>query len=303
MTPNTLRRLQLLSGSHVLVTTGGGVSRLARLVSLAAGPCAGCANASDGARAACCSPNCQRSPSRPPGVAYLSPVLAFNLALALHLRPFLGAPRPHVYLEPVPSVSNVRAARVALVREPAEAAEMLNSGSQPPDTSEELDAALRLHFATPRLLTQGDVFSVPVAEGGGEEPRLSYFQLRSSEPRSGLLCDATTSLVLDGSTAAAAPPSCSLSGFHAALAQLPVSSHPAVAQLCSLASPLLHPSAAHLRLRLAVLLKGPVGVGKRGVAHSVARAMGMNIVVYNCHELAPGGGGCAPRTTPSRLQR
>ncbi len=230
-------------------------------------------------------------------MAYLAPVLAFNLQLALHLRSFLSVTRPHVFLEPVASVSTVRTARVSLVREPAEPAEMLN-GAQPPDTTEELDAALRVHFSTPRLLAQGDVFSVPVADGGpaceGENARLSYFRVNSAEPRSGIMCEASMSLVLDGSTAAAAPPSRTLAAFHAPLPKALQSVHPAVAHVCSIAAPLLHPSAAHLKLRMAIMLKGPVGVGKRGVAHSVATALGMNIVMYNCHELAPGGGGCAP---------
>ena len=232
------------------------------------------------------------------GVAYVAPVLAFNLQLVLHLGPYLGAQRPQVFLQPVDSVATVRSARVALVREPADAAEMLAS-AQPPDTTEELDAALRVHFSTGRLLAQGDVFTVPVVELASDDaaPRLTHFKVLSAEPMSGLLCEDSMSLILDGSAAAAAPPSRHLARFCDASPHVsPRMAHPAVEQVCRLAAPLMHPSATQLRLRVSVLLKGPLGVGKRAVAQSVADALGMNIVIYNCHELAPGGGGCVPRS-------
>lgn len=231
------------------------------------------------------------------GVAYVAPVLAFNLQLVLHLSTYLGASRPQVFLQPVDDVASVRSARVSLVREPADAAEMLNS-AQPPDTTEELDAALRVHFATPRLLAQGDVFTVPVVEHANDDaaPRLTHFKVVSAEPRSGLMCEDSLTLVLDGSTAAAAPPVRHLANFcQSCLHMVPRTAHPAVEQLCRLVAPLMHPSAAQLRLRVSVLLKGPTCVGKRAVAHALADALGMNIVVYNCHELAPGGGGCVLR--------
>jgi peroxin-6 len=290
VTLNTLRRLQLLAGTDVLVTShSSGVSRLARAVALDAAA----------------------SPDARDGVAYLPPVLAFNLQLALHLRPFLGAARPTVSLVPLASVAAVRAARVSLVREPADPAEVL-VGVQPVDSTDELDAALHRHFRTPRLLAQGDVFAVFCApevaglHGAADRPRLVHFRVASAEPQSGKL-DRDTRLVLDGSTIAAAPPAASLHAFAAPAAvgvpprALDVA-HPAAALVCSLAAPLLHPSAATLRLRLAILLKGPAGVGKRSVVAAAAAALGMRLVTYNCHELAPSGGGCARRAAGLCMQ-
>jgi peroxin-6 len=229
------------------------------------------------------------------GVAYVSPVLAFNLQLVLHLSTFLGASRPQVFLQPIENdgVTTVRSARVSLVREPADAAEMLTS-AQPPDTTEELDAALRVHFSTPRLLAQGDVFTIPVVEHANDDaaPRLTHFKVVHADPSSGVLCEDSMTLVLDGSTAAAAPPTRYLARFCQSSMHAPRTAHPSVEKVCRVVAPLMHPSAAQLRLRVSVLLKGPVGVGKRGVAHAVADALGMNIVVYNCHELSSGGGGC-----------
>jgi peroxin-6 len=284
VTLNTLRRLQLLAGTDVLVTShGSGVSRLARVVALG---------------------DAAASPDARDGVAYLPPVLAFNLQLALHLRPFLGAARPTVSLVPLASVAAVRSARVSLVREPADPADVL-VGVQPVDSTDDLDAALHRHFRTPRLLAQGDVFAVfcaPEAAGlhaAADRPRLVHFRVASAEPQSGKL-DRDTRLVLDGSTIAAAPPAASLHAFAGPAAvgaplSAPSVAHPAAALVCSLAAPLLHPSAATLRLRLAILLKGPAGVGKRSVVAAAAAALGMRLVTYNCHELAPSGGGCAHR--------
>ena len=292
VTLNTLRQLQLLAGTHVLVTSrGSGVSRLGRVVALRPGDVA-----------------CDLRD----GVAYLSPVLAFNLQLALHLRAFLGAARPAVALVALPSVAAVRTARVSLVREPAAPADVL-VGAPPADTSDELEAALHRHFLTPRLLSQGEVFTVlcPPAAGTpdhgvvvGSAARLVHFHVTSAEPQSGTL-DCNTRLLLEGSASAAAPPAACLQAFAEAppstcspdaLPPLPLAAatHPAVALVCALAAPLLHPSAAPLRLRLAVLLKGPAGVGKRSVAATVATTLGMRLVTYNCHELAPSGGGCVP---------
>jgi len=84
--------------------------------------------------------------------------LAFNLGLALHLRPFLGGGgRPRLSLRAAPDAPPLlRSLRVSLVREPAEPAEALN-GAEAPDSSEELELGLQAFFAKPRLLSEGDV--------------------------------------------------------------------------------------------------------------------------------------------------
>lgn len=231
-------------------------------------------------------------------------MLAFNLQLALHLRQYLGAAATHVTLVALKSVTTVHAARVALVREPADPADVL-VGLPPQDTSDELEAALQAHFSTPRLLAQDDVFPVVCAAGDASDDaladsgrtRLLHFRVTSAEPQSGRLDSDATHLLLDGSTVAAVPPLGSVLAFASAGAAglpsgAPVLAHPAAAQICELAAPLLHPSAALLRLRLAVLLKGPAGVGKRAAAAAAVSALGMRLVTFNCHELAPAGGGC-----------
>ena len=230
------------------------------------------------------------------GVAYLSPVLAFNLSLALHLRTFLGAARPRVFVVPCASPATMRSARVALVREPAELADTL-CRQVAPDTTEELEQALSDYFSVPRLAAQGDVFSVPVPdESEPGRTRTCSFCITVADPATGGVLSSRTHLLLDGSTSAAAPPVPSMGGFaHAPCGEEGEESaphapstahpHPAVAAVCALAAPLVHPGAAALRLRCAVLLKGPQGVGKRGVAQAAAAALGMNCVVFNCHEL------------------
>ena len=307
LTLDTLRRLQLLSGTHVLVTSrGNGVSRLARVVALEPG--GAWQEGANGSRAAA------RAPPPPlsrlcAGVAYLAPVLAFNLQLALHLRQYLDAAPSSVSLVPLKSVAAVHAARVALVREPADPADVL-VGVPPQDTSDELEAALQQHFRTPRLLAQDDVFPVVCAAADASDDalldsgrgRVLHFRVTSAEPQSGRLHSDSAHLLLDGSTVAAVPPLSSVLAFASAgsaglqPSSAPVLAHPAAAQICALAAPLLHPSAALLRLRLAVLLKGPAGVGKRAAAAAAASALGMRLVTYNCHELAPSGGGCALAT-------
>lgn len=248
-------------------------------------------------------PLSRRSPA-PTGVAYLAPVLAFNLQLALHLRQYLGAAPSSVTLVPLESVAAVNSARVALVREPADQADVL-LGTPPQDTTDELEAALQQHFSTPRLLAKDDVFPVVCAAGDATDDalldsgrtRLLHFRVTSAEPQSGRLHSDSAHLLLDGTTVAAVPPLNSVRAFASASSNgLPsgaaVLAHPAAAQICELAAPLLHPSAALLRLRLAVLLKGPAGVGKRAAAAAAVAALGMRLVTYNCHELAPSGGGC-----------
>jgi hypothetical protein len=244
-------------------------------------------------------------------------VLAFNLQLALHLRQYLGAAATHVTLVALESVTTVHAASVALVREPADPADVL-VGLPPQDTSDELEAALQQHFRTPRLLAQDDVFPVVCAAGDASDDaladsgrtRLLHFRVTSAEPQSGRLDSDSTHLLLDGSTVAAVPPLGSVLAFASASAAglpsgAPVLAHPAAAQICELAAPLLHPSAALLRLRLAVLLKGPAGVGKRAAAAAAVSALGMRLVTFNCHELAPAGGGCVaqPRIHAPALTR
>jgi len=246
--------------------------------------------------------------------------LAFNLGLALHLRPFLGGGgRPRLSLRAAPDAPPLlRSLRVSLVREPAEPAEALN-GAEAPDSSEELELGLQAFFAKPRLLSEGDVFAVAVAEGGGggggfggeaTPPRLTYFRCVEAAPRAGAMGNDTGRLVLDGTVGSPAPPPGTLFGYTGALLDCSpgrrqrggppliappppggVPAHPAAAAACRLVAPLLHPGASSLELRCALMLKGPAGVGKRAVAHALAQQLGMNVVVYNCHELAASGGG------------
>ena len=210
-------------------------------------------------------------------------------------------------LVPLESVAAVSSARVALVREPADQADVL-LGTPPQDTTDELEAALQQHFSTPRLLAKDDVFPVVCAAGDATDDalldsgrtRLLHFRVTSAEPQSGRLHSDSAHLLLDGTTVAAVPPLNSVRAFASATLDglpsgTPVLAHPAAAKICELAAPLLHPSAALLRLRLAVLLKGPAGVGKRAAAAAAVAALGMRLVTYNCHELAPSGGGCDRR--------
>ena len=61
-------------------------------------------------------------------------------------------------------------------------------------------------------------------------------------------------------------------------------------QLAQLLAAALHPAGAHLPLRLAVLLHGPAGSGKRAAAETAAAAVGAHCVSFSCHDIkAPAG--------------
>lgn len=65
---------------------------------------------------------------------------------------------------------------------------------------------------------------------------------------------------------------------------------PAWRPLAQLLASALHPGAAGLPLRLAVLLHGPAGCGKRTMASAASAATGCHLVSLSCHDVKAGAG-------------
>lgn len=71
---------------------------------------------------------------------------------------------------------------------------------------------------------------------------------------------------------------------------------PAWRQLAQLLASALHPGTAGLPLRLAVLLHGPAGCGKRTAAGAAAAAVGVHLVSLSCHDVRAGAGAAERHT-------
>ena len=169
-----LRKLEIVAGAVVEVRAGA-VTRLARAVAQSKPKSAAEAGKTKGATAL--------------GEAKLAPTLAFNLGLHLHLNEYLGADGPRVRVrahEPAALVAAAASAGgpasfaqwrkaatagisvasvVRVVQAPLPTSEFSFSRAEalPEDAAEEeeeeLSSALHSHFAVPRLVQVGDVFT------------------------------------------------------------------------------------------------------------------------------------------------
>ncbi|KAI4303352.1 hypothetical protein MLD38_038996 [Melastoma candidum] len=259
-----------------------------------------------------------------PQVAYLSPLLAFNLGL--HLTCFKtivhhgddtlgsyfeaqvddgkgdrpnGVPLIDVELKPVVQLPRYAShVRVSFVKIPeCGTFESLKETSsvEVEDRQEIIDRALQEYFKTDRYLAAGDVFCVKIewscnsvaCISCGEESRKNgsiYFKVVALEPSEDRILRincSQTALVLARSVPSALPPDlwCDYRKVFAPL------HGDTVKNLASVLMPPLCSSGIAAKYRVAVLLSGSPGCGKRTVVRHVARRLGLHVVEISCNSL------------------
>ncbi|KAJ9547632.1 hypothetical protein OSB04_020175 [Centaurea solstitialis] len=257
-------------------------------------------------------------------VAYVSPLLAFNLGLhtsclrlLLHqekLASLFEVNRKSedngeanegfsVNLDIEPLTKSLRYAshlRVSFVKIPecGTIGSLRGSSSiEAEDRQEKIDLALNEYFAIDRYLARGDLFSIcynwncksamciPCSQKAQNPSDTNlYFKVVAAEPSDEpiLRINRTeTALVLAASVPSAVPPNLLIAGQRgfAPLHQ------DTVKTLASIITPTLCPSALSSKFRVAVLLFGLPGCGKRTVVKHVACQLGLHVVEYNCHDL------------------
>ncbi|KAK2980628.1 hypothetical protein RJ640_011436 [Escallonia rubra] len=259
-----------------------------------------------------------------PDVAYLSPLLAFNLNLHVSCLKLLvhrgkdtlaslfeaqlddktsgeGSQDSviNVGLQPLARLSKYAShLRASFVKVPeCGTLESLkgNSFIEAEDRQEMIDLALNDYFATDRYLARGDLFGICIKwncksamcipcnqkmHNAGDTT--IYFKVVAMEPSDEhvLRVNRTqTALVLGGTVPSAVPPDLLIAG--------PMGFAPlhgdTVKILASILAPPLCPSALSSKFRVAVLLHGLPGCGKRTVVKYVARRLGLHVVEYSCH--------------------
>ncbi|XP_051118596.1 peroxisome biogenesis protein 6 [Andrographis paniculata] len=256
-------------------------------------------------------------------VAYLSPILMFNLSLhtsclksivqqgkdtlsslfgvqengktngeenelssvTISLQPWAGIP---VY------ASHLRASFVKIPECGTLGRLKTRSFEEAQDRQDLIDLALNDYFSVDRFLSRGDLFSVRInwnckselcipcnqkMQNGGDNT--IYFKVVAMEPSEEPVLRinrSQTALVLGGGVPSSVPPK--------PLIPEPKSPFPlqvdAVLSLASILAPTLCPSALSSRFRVAVLLHGVPGCGKRTVMRYVARHLGLHVVEYSC---------------------
>ncbi|XP_023747852.1 peroxisome biogenesis protein 6 [Lactuca sativa] len=253
-------------------------------------------------------------------VAYVSPLLAFNLGLhtsCLRLLLHHGETKlaslfetkqenePNedfsINLDIEPLTKSPRYAshlRVSFVKIPecGTIGSLVGTSSiETENRQEKIDLALNEYFSIDRCLARGDVFSIcinwncksaiciPCSQKKQNDTNL-YFKVVAMEPSNEPILRinrAQTALVLAASTPSALPPDLLLSGSRgfAPLHQ------DTVKTLASIITPTLCPSALSSKFRVAVLLFGLPGCGKRTVVKHVASQLGLHVVEYSCHDL------------------
>ncbi|KAJ0581835.1 putative AAA+ ATPase domain, ATPase, AAA-type, core [Helianthus annuus] len=172
-----------------------------------------------------------------------------------------------------------------------------NSSIEAEDRQQKIDIALNEYFTIDRYLSRGDVFSIRVnwscksamciaCSQNNQNSRDTnlYFKVVAAEPSEEpvLRINRTeTALVLSASTPSAIPPNLLVNkkkGFS------PLHQD-TVKTLASIITPTLCPSALSSKFRVAVLLFGLPGCGKRTVVKHVAHQLGLHVVEYSCHDL------------------
>ncbi|KAL0435846.1 UNVERIFIED_CONTAM: Peroxisome biogenesis protein 6 [Sesamum radiatum] len=158
-----------------------------------------------------------------------------------------------------------------------------------------IDLALNDYFSIDRYLARGDLFSICInwnckselctpcnqkLLNGGEDT--IYFKVAAMEPSEEPFLRVNrsqTALVLGGGVASAVPPD----------TLIPRSKSPsplqddAVLSLANILAPTLCPSPLSSKFRVAILLHGVPGCGKRTVIKYVAYQLGLHVVEYSCH--------------------
>ncbi|XP_043720572.1 peroxisome biogenesis protein 6 [Telopea speciosissima] len=173
-----------------------------------------------------------------------------------------------------------------------------SSSLEAEERQEMIDSALHNYFTVDRYLARGDIFCIrinwncnselciPCSQRTCENAKdnVIYFKVMAMEPVDVPILRVNcnqTALVLGGSIPAAVPPDllvCGSKGF------VPLQGD-TVKSLASILTPPLCPSALSSKFRVAVLLYGLAGCGKRTVVRYVARHLGLHVVEYSCHDL------------------
>ncbi|KAG2260451.1 hypothetical protein Bca52824_079745 [Brassica carinata] len=242
-------------------------------------------------------------------VAYLSPMLAFNLSLHMSclkslvhrgnevlekyfvakLDEELDGSKIGLDLEPVSEVPGYAShLRVSFVKIPecgTIQSLVVNSSFEDEERQGLIDTALHKYFGTDRQLSRGDVFRVCIewncgssicvpcsSQGlGSRSEDFIYFKVIAMEPSNERFLQSITPKPL-------------LYLEERSKVPMPLQED-TVNILASVLSPPLCPSALSSKLRVAVLLHGLPGCGKRTVVNYVARRLGLHVVEYSCHSL------------------
>uniref|UniRef100_A0A3B6DJW6 Peroxisomal ATPase PEX6 n=1 Tax=Triticum aestivum TaxID=4565 RepID=A0A3B6DJW6_WHEAT len=217
-------------------------------------------------------------------VAYVSPLLAFNLGVHVSCLKLLIQKGE----EPFKFCSKVF--------EDGSAGSGTAIGGS--DYQDMIDQALNEHFKFDRFLASGDVFCIHNDWNCGmisclacnkendrlHPPSMIYFKVTGMEPSNEPILRVNrdqTALVLGGSASAPIPP-CSF--FSANDDSVPLHGE-VVEQLASIIAPALCPSNILPRIKFSTFLYGPSGCGKRTVVRHVANHLGMHVVECCCHDL------------------
>lgn len=172
-----------------------------------------------------------------------------------------------------------------------------SSSIEAEDRQRMIDLALNEYFSVDRYLARGDLFSICInwncnstmcipcdQRSHRTSDNVIYFKVVAMEPSDEPVLKVNrtkTALVLGGSVPSAVPPDLLISksnGF------TPLQGN-TVKILASILAPPLCPSALSSKFRVAVLLNGLPGCGKRTVVKYVARRLGLHVVEYSCHTL------------------
>ncbi|KAK3415577.1 hypothetical protein EUGRSUZ_H01193 [Eucalyptus grandis] len=273
-------------------------------------------------------PSCSVPPTKPAlpdrEVAYLSPLLAFNLGLHLScfrtlvhhgedaltsfFRPKVdngmseqGGEIPVIDLElkPLGQLPNYAShLRISFVKIPecGTIGSLKGSSSvEAEDRQEMIDLALQKYFEIDRHLAIGDVFSIKIKWSCNSvicircsqklpNDDVIYFKVVAMEPSDNpvLRVNRTkTALVLGGNVQSCVPPDL-LCDHPKTFAPLQGDT---VKILASVLTPSLCSSALAVKFRVAVLLSGLTGCGKRTVVRFVARRLGLHVVEFSCNTL------------------
>ncbi|RID40084.1 hypothetical protein BRARA_J00151 [Brassica rapa] len=255
-------------------------------------------------------------------VAYFSPMLAFNLGLHVSCLKSLvhrgnevlekyfvakfdeeresavGGSKIGLELEPVSEAPGYAShLRVSFVKIPecgTIQSLRVDSSFEGEERQGLIDSALHKYFGTDRLMSRGDVFRVYIDWNCGSSiciqcsQRLSedliYFKVIAMEPSNEIFLRVNhyqTALVLGGTVSSGLPPDLLVSRSKG---PMPLQED-AINVLASVLSPPLCPSALSSKLRVAGLLNGLPGCGKRTLVNYVARRLGLHVVEYSCHSL------------------
>ncbi|KAJ8898828.1 hypothetical protein K2173_007253 [Erythroxylum novogranatense] len=165
------------------------------------------------------------------------------------------------------------------------------------DRQEIIDLALQNYFKVDRYLARGDIFNVCIfwncnstfcipcqQRSKARSKDIIYFKVMAMEPSDEAVLRVNhtqTALVLGGAVPSAIPPDLLIEESKSS-AESPLQ-RDTVKILGSIFTPSLCPSALFSKFRVAVLLHGVPGCGKRTVVRYVARRLGLHVVEFSCH--------------------